>query len=109
MSLACSHCYYDQSDPMHDPIYQNNVKPFMYLCAAILPSAYIIGLLFSLHTHADMVWKNATTKHSTHDMSTHQKLYPIHILRSQHSDNQQYQHQEQPSESTSTNILIPGR
>ncbi|OAC98390.1 hypothetical protein MUCCIDRAFT_44816 [Mucor lusitanicus CBS 277.49] len=53
-TIACSRCYYDQLDPTHDPVYQNSVKPLMWLCAAILPSAYIVGLVFSLHTHVDM-------------------------------------------------------
>lgn len=25
-------------DPAADPVYQNKVKPFMWICAAILPS-----------------------------------------------------------------------
>lgn len=40
-SIACSRCYYDQLDPTHDPVYQNSVKPLMWLCAAILPSVSI--------------------------------------------------------------------
>lgn len=37
-SIACSRCYYDQMNPTIDPVYQNSVKPLMWLCAAILPS-----------------------------------------------------------------------
>ncbi|OAD78360.1 hypothetical protein PHYBLDRAFT_24420, partial [Phycomyces blakesleeanus NRRL 1555(-)] len=55
--LGCSRCYFDQMNPLKDPVYENSVKPFMWICAAILPSAYLIGLVFSLHTHVDMVWK----------------------------------------------------
>ncbi|KAI8639253.1 Sodium/calcium exchanger protein-domain-containing protein [Parasitella parasitica] len=87
-TIACSHCYYDQMNPAEDPVYQNSVKPFMLICAAILPSAYVIGLLFSLHTHADMVWKNPTSTSTKHPVvEAHpatvvhpQRLYPVHII-----------------------------
>lgn len=77
-SIACSHCYYDQMNPSDDPVYQNSVKPFMWICAAILPSAYIIGLLFSLHTHADMVWKSSTA--TSKPTNAHQEIYPVAII-----------------------------
>ncbi|KAI8372140.1 Sodium/calcium exchanger protein-domain-containing protein [Blakeslea trispora] len=75
-TLACSKCYYDQLNPTHDPVYQNSVKPLMWLCAAILPSAYIIGLVFSLHTHVDMVWKNKSKPTLTY----YQRLMPTHLI-----------------------------
>ncbi|KAI8635847.1 Sodium/calcium exchanger protein-domain-containing protein [Parasitella parasitica] len=80
-TIACSRCYYDQLDPTHDPVYQNSVKPLMWLCAAILPSAYIIGLVFSLHTHVDMVWKNTQGGHDKNAAPTYyQRLMPTHII-----------------------------
>ncbi|KAG1501534.1 hypothetical protein G6F46_003223 [Rhizopus delemar] len=57
-TIACSRCYYDQMNPTKDPVYQNNVKPLMWICVIVLPSVYIIGLIFSLRTHVDMVWKS---------------------------------------------------
>ncbi|KAL1934405.1 hypothetical protein VTP01DRAFT_6587 [Rhizomucor pusillus] len=75
-SIACSRCYYDQMNPTIDPVYQNSVKPLMWLCAAILPSAYVVGIVFSLHTHVDMVWKKANQHHSSY----YQKLMPGHII-----------------------------
>ncbi|CEP08528.1 hypothetical protein, partial, partial [Parasitella parasitica] len=102
-TIACSHCYYDQMNPAEDPVYQNSVKPFMLICAAILPSAYVIGLLFSLHTHADMVWKNPTaapTKHHVVETTAAaavvhpQRVYPVHIIAPE---------QEYPNEQTPIN------
>ncbi|KAG1429238.1 hypothetical protein G6F58_000136 [Rhizopus delemar] len=104
MTLECSHCYYDQMDPTQDPVYQNNVKPFMYICAAILPSAYIIGLLFSLHTHADMVWKSSNPKHDSHEIPAQQRVYPVHIIRPHSQELHQPHHQ---NDVASTNIVIP--
>lgn len=36
--FACSRCYYDQMNPAMDPVYQNSVKPLMWLCACVLPT-----------------------------------------------------------------------
>ncbi|KAI9006638.1 Sodium/calcium exchanger protein-domain-containing protein [Phycomyces nitens] len=76
--LGCSRCYFDQMNPLKDPVYENSVKPFMWICAAILPSAYLIGLVFSLHTHVDMVW-NTAPSHSQ-SQSYYQKLLPAHLI-----------------------------
>ncbi|KAI8973298.1 hypothetical protein BDF20DRAFT_823489 [Mycotypha africana] len=102
-TMACSHCYYDQLNPSEDPVYQNSVKPFMWICAAILPSAYVIGLLFSLHTHADMVWKShiSNKPHETPVAAVvhPQRVYPVHIIQT----NQQQQDQQESNEHTPLN------
>ncbi|WVQ71105.1 calcium/proton exchanger [Cryptococcus sp. DSM 104548] len=54
----CNHCYYEHPDPELDPFYQDNVKTLMYGCAAILLFSYLIGLWFSLRTHATQIWQN---------------------------------------------------
>ncbi|OWZ55023.1 calcium/proton exchanger [Cryptococcus neoformans c45] len=54
----CDHCYYEHPDPERDPFYQENVKTLMYACAAILLFSYLIGLWFSLRTHAAQIWQN---------------------------------------------------
>ncbi|KAF8517407.1 hypothetical protein BU17DRAFT_91863 [Hysterangium stoloniferum] len=55
---TCTHCYYEHQDPTEDPFYQNTVKEFMYFCAGILLFSYLIGLWFSLRTHASQIWQN---------------------------------------------------
>ncbi|KAI8878279.1 hypothetical protein K501DRAFT_228679, partial [Backusella circina FSU 941] len=94
-SIACSRCYYDQLDPSHDPVYQNNVKPLMWLCAAILPSAYIVGLVFSLHTHVDMVWKSNDSRNNKQNKTYYQRLVPTHIIS-------QLMHHDSPALTTSS-------
>ncbi|EJC97966.1 uncharacterized protein FOMMEDRAFT_162309 [Fomitiporia mediterranea MF3/22] len=54
----CTHCYYEHPDPVHDHFYQTTVKTLMYFCAAILLLSYLIGLWFSLRTHASQIWQN---------------------------------------------------
>ena len=55
---TCTHCRYEHPDPIYDPFYQNTVKSLMYFCAAILLLSYLIGLWFSLRTHATSIWQN---------------------------------------------------
>ncbi|KDQ62211.1 hypothetical protein JAAARDRAFT_65999 [Jaapia argillacea MUCL 33604] len=54
----CHHCYYEYPDPVKDPFYQSTVKTLMYFCAAVLLFSYLIGLWFSLRTHASQIWQN---------------------------------------------------
>lgn len=72
----CDHCYYKHPDPVDDPFYQSTVKSLMYFCAVILllvnfvpvliffrrrsyiVQSYLIGLWFSLRTHASQIWQN---------------------------------------------------
>ncbi|CAO3644599.1 unnamed protein product [Cunninghamella blakesleeana] len=100
-TIACSRCYYDQLNPTIDPVYQNSVKPLMLLCAAILPSAYIIGLVFSLHTHVDMVWNSPKPPRDENRESYYQKLLPGHIISHlihshHHQQRQDPTHQDNP-------------
>ncbi|KAH8104483.1 hypothetical protein BXZ70DRAFT_1005012 [Cristinia sonorae] len=55
---VCQHCYYEHPDPVDDPFYQSTVKSLMYFCAVILVFSYLIGLWFSLRTHASQIWQN---------------------------------------------------
>lgn len=69
-SWQCNQCYYEHPDPVDDPFYQDQVKTLMYCCAGILlfvsqywwteliPQSYLIGLWFSLRTHASQIWQN---------------------------------------------------
>ncbi|KAF7299265.1 hypothetical protein MIND_00875200 [Mycena indigotica] len=58
MPWICDSCYYKHPDPVNDPFYQSTVKSLMYFCAAILLFSYLIGLWFSLRTHASQIWQN---------------------------------------------------
>ncbi|KAG6907854.1 hypothetical protein DXG01_007118 [Tephrocybe rancida] len=55
---VCDHCYYQHPDPATDPFYQSTVKSLMYFCAIVLIFSYLIGLWFSLRTHASQIWQN---------------------------------------------------
>ncbi|KAG0022166.1 hypothetical protein BGZ80_000856 [Entomortierella chlamydospora] len=80
MGVTCQRCYHYQPNPANDIFFQTNVKPLMYFCCIILPSAYLIGIWFSLRTHVKQIW------HETHqppiqDSSIYRKLLPTHIVQ----------------------------
>ncbi|KAF8908997.1 hypothetical protein CPB84DRAFT_117339 [Gymnopilus junonius] len=75
----CDHCYYKHPDPVDDPFYQSTVKSLMYFCAAILLFSYLIGLWFSLRTHASQIWQHPQQllqpmELPTHRMSLYNKI-----------------------------------
>ncbi|KAF9438200.1 hypothetical protein BGZ76_009218 [Entomortierella beljakovae] len=77
---TCQRCYHYQPNPTNDAFFQQSVKPLMYFCCIILPSAYLIGIWFSLRTHVKQIWSEPTPK-SVRDSSIYKKLLPTHILQ----------------------------
>jgi Ca2+:H+ antiporter len=53
----CHRCYWDQANALTDPFYIGSVKPFSYICSVFLVTSYVIGLWFSLRTHAAQIWE----------------------------------------------------
>ncbi|KAK3818817.1 MAG: calcium permease [Benniella sp.] len=80
MESTCQRCYHHQPNPTDDIFFQRNVKPLMYVCCVILPSAYLIGIWFSLRTHVQQIW-HETHQPSIQDSSIYRKLLPIHIVQ----------------------------
>ncbi|KAJ3769069.1 hypothetical protein FB446DRAFT_238009 [Lentinula raphanica] len=93
---TCDQCYYQYPDPVHDPFYQSTVKDLMFFCAAVLLFSYLVGLWFSLRTHASQIWQNPQQLlnpldlplHHPHQVSTqgrqslYHKLVPTNVQRS---------------------------
>ncbi|KAI0345719.1 hypothetical protein BDW22DRAFT_1411802 [Trametopsis cervina] len=88
---VCKHCYYEHPDPVGDPFYQSTVKSLMFFCAAVLLLSYLIGLWFSLRTHASQIWQNpqqlmhpmdvAADPSQQHRVSIYQKLLPGNLSK----------------------------
>lgn len=70
----CDHCYYTHPDPADDPFYQSTVKSLMYFCAAVLILSYLIGLWFSLRTHASQIWQNPQQLMHPMELPIHNRL-----------------------------------
>ncbi|KAI0300261.1 hypothetical protein BC826DRAFT_992345 [Russula brevipes] len=78
-SWKCRHCSYQHPDPVKDPFYQSTVKSLMYFCAGILLFSYLVGLWFSLRTHASQIWQNPQQLLHLHEsgrMSQYHKIPP---------------------------------
>ncbi|KAG9071395.1 hypothetical protein KI688_005606 [Linnemannia hyalina] len=80
IEATCQRCYHHQPNPTDDIFFQKNVKPLMYFCCIILPSAYLIGIWFSLRTHVKQIW-HEPQQPSIRDSSIYRKLLPTHIVQ----------------------------
>ncbi|KAI2642033.1 calcium permease [Xylaria nigripes] len=52
----CRRCYYSQRPALDDRFYIQAVRPYCYMSAVLLFCSYVIGLWFTLRTHAAVIW-----------------------------------------------------
>jgi Ca2+:H+ antiporter len=57
----CRRCFFSQT-PAFDEFYKRAVKPYTWFASALLFISYIIGLLFTLRTHAATIWTEPDEK-----------------------------------------------
>ncbi|KAG6060127.1 hypothetical protein E4U30_005339 [Claviceps sp. LM220 group G6] len=62
----CRRCYFSQAPALDDRFYLEAVRPYCYLAAAMLFFSYLIGLWFTLRTHAAVIW-NADVEEKRQD------------------------------------------
>ncbi|KXX75235.1 Low affinity vacuolar monovalent cation/H(+) antiporter [Madurella mycetomatis] len=62
----CRRCYFSQDPAINDRFYLEAVRPYCYLAATMLFMSYIIGLWFTLRTHAAVIW-NTDADEKKHD------------------------------------------
>lgn len=63
----CKRCYFSQTPALDDRFYLEAVRPYCYIAAATLFMSYIIGLWFTLRTHAAVIWSDLDEKkHEEH-------------------------------------------
>ncbi len=67
----CRRCYFSQTPAINDRFYLEAVRPYCYLAASMLFMSYIIGLWFTLRTHAAVIWNSELEekKHDDHVMA----------------------------------------
>ncbi|RMJ18139.1 hypothetical protein CDV36_002218 [Fusarium kuroshium] len=65
---SCRTCSISQELDLDGNLYVHVLRPFSYFCAALLLLAYVIGLLFTLRTHAAVIWARDAEdkKHLSH-------------------------------------------
>ncbi|KAL8761932.1 MAG: hypothetical protein Q9184_002001 [Pyrenodesmia sp. 2 TL-2023] len=52
----CRRCYYSQVPAVNDQFFTQAVRPYSWFAAVMLFLSYIIGLWFTLRTHAAVIW-----------------------------------------------------
>lgn len=71
-SEQCTRCFFYQVPLGLGPLYSDIIRPFSYICAVLLFISYIIGLWFTLRTHAASIWQNPTvSEHAAQNLQVH--------------------------------------
>ncbi|EMC92986.1 hypothetical protein BAUCODRAFT_60097, partial [Baudoinia panamericana UAMH 10762] len=91
----CRRCYFAQVPAVHDPFFTQAVRPYIWFASVCLFLSYVVGLLFTLRTHAAVIWNNEPDEkreggkvdeaHSQkhHSITSLSMLSPQHIRESQ--------------------------
>ena len=68
----CRRCYYSQTPAVDNDFYTQAVQPYTWIAAALLFLSYVVGLLFTLRTHAATIWSTEPDEKKAADMSVSQ-------------------------------------
>ena len=67
----CRRCYFSQVPAVKDDFFVKAVQPYSWFAAVLLFLSYVIGLWFTLRTHAAVIWSSEgdekKSAHFTHD------------------------------------------
>ncbi|KAH6608167.1 Ca2+ transporter [Trichoderma cornu-damae] len=66
----CRRCYFSQAPALDDRFYLEAVRPYCYFAAFMLFFSYLVGLWFTLRTHAAVIW-NAEVEEKRHEEAMH--------------------------------------
>ena len=72
----CRRCFFAQIPAVGDPFYQNAVRPYIWFASILLFLSYIIGLWFTLRTHAATIW-NTELEEKEKDRKVQGQLPPF--------------------------------
>ena len=70
----CRRCYFSQTPALTDRFYLQAVRPYCYLAASALFLSYVIGLWFTLRTHAAIIWNAEPDEKKAADQTPHNSL-----------------------------------
>ncbi|KAI5271986.1 hypothetical protein E4T47_04749 [Aureobasidium subglaciale] len=70
----CRRCYFNQVPALNDRFFTEAVRPYIWFAAFFLFLSYLIGLLFTLRTHAAVIW-NIELDEKKLDKLEHQALH----------------------------------
>lgn len=66
----CRRCYFSQTPALDERFYLEAVRPYCYMAATLLFLSYVIGLWFTLRTHAAVIW-NSEQDEKRHEEQMH--------------------------------------
>ncbi|KKK17805.1 hypothetical protein ARAM_002075 [Aspergillus rambellii] len=73
-SSDCRRCYFAQVPAVNDSFFRKAVQPYSWFAAVFLFLSYVIGLWFTLRTHAALIWATEAEEKKAaalvHDQST---------------------------------------
>ncbi|KIV89902.1 calcium/proton exchanger, variant [Exophiala mesophila] len=75
-SRDCRQCYFRQVPAITDDFFIKAVRPYCWIAAVLLFSSYIIGLLFTLRTHAAVIWSTEGEEKRPHPVPTTAEISP---------------------------------
>jgi Ca2+:H+ antiporter len=58
----CQKCFFSQIPTVNDRFFEEAVKPYSWFSAVLLFVSYLIGLWFTLRTHAAVIWNESEEK-----------------------------------------------
>ncbi|KAJ9055549.1 hypothetical protein DSO57_1002841 [Entomophthora muscae] len=108
-SWSCKSCTYYQPHPGGNQFYNDHARPLMFICAILLPFAYIVCLFFTLRTHTKLIYAPQSNP-SRALQNLYKNLLPTYILQQLHlggSSNTVQSAQEQNSPSQDTVLAEP--
>lgn len=92
----CRRCFFSQSPKLNDRFFTEAVRPYVYFCAVCLFLSYVVGLLFTLRTHAAIIWNIEIE----HEKEKSQAEHALHATPHAHA-NTPFSAQQIPSEAQS--------
>ncbi|KAI0205461.1 calcium permease [Astrocystis sublimbata] len=67
----CRRCYYSQRPALDDRFYVEAVRPYCNMAAVLLFLSYVIGLWFTLRTHAAVIWNTEVEEKKQDEQQQH--------------------------------------
>lgn len=66
-SRDCRRCFFSEVPALDDRFYIEAVRPYCYLAAGALFLMYLVGLWFTLRTHAAVIWNSELDEKKQHE------------------------------------------
>ncbi|KAF4344893.1 Ca2+:H+ antiporter [Fusarium beomiforme] len=96
----CRRCYFSQAPSLSDRFYLEAVRPYCYMAATMLFFSYLIGLWFTLRTHAAVIW-NAEIEEKRHEEHMHSSSLRTSQV---HSHPHPHPHSQSTAETSSADV-----